>query len=148
MKRVLLPVVNEAYNSKLPRYETPKSAGVDVRAKLSQGLPIKPKERAIIGTGIKVHIPEGFEIQVRPRSGLALHHGVTVLNSPGTIDGDFRGEIRIILINHGHKDFLVYPGMRIAQLVMAPVVQIEWSLVDELTSTSRGVNGFGSTGNG
>ena len=130
----------------LPLYATKKSAGADVRAKVSSPVTVKPNKSAIIPTGLKVAIPDGYEIQIRPRSGLAAKNMVTVLNTPGTIDGDFRGEIGVILINHGSEDYIVNNGERIGQFVLAKVEQIEWDVVESLDDTERGSGGFGSTG--
>lgn len=128
----------------LPAYETQGAAGMDLRA--AENAMLKPGERVLMPTGIAVAIPSGFEIQVRPRSGLAVKHGVTVLNSPGTIDSDYRGEIKVPLINHGATDFVIKRGERIAQMVMAPVVRAILSEVQTLTETARGGSGFGSSG--
>ncbi|HBL94357.1 dUTP diphosphatase [Hyphomonas sp. UBA3195] len=132
----------------LPAYETIGSAGMDVRAAVSQDDPIllQAGERAMIPTGLSVAIPQGYEIQVRPRSGLAAKHGLTCLNTPGTIDSDYRGEIKVILINLGQDAFTIQRGERIAQLVLAPVTQLAWIEVDALDETDRGAGGFGSTG--
>ena len=130
----------------LPIYSSKDAAGADVRAFIKEDLIIAPGSAKLIPTGIKFAIPEGFEIQVRPRSGLALKHQVTVLNTPGTIDADYRGEVGIILINHGKQDFIVTPGMRIAQLVVAPVLQGLFLIQNSLTKTTRGEGGFGHTG--
>ncbi|MBO6582935.1 MAG: dUTP diphosphatase [Hyphomonas sp.] len=132
----------------LPAYETIGSAGMDVRAAVSQEDPIllQAGERAMIPTGLSVAIPQGYEIQVRPRSGLAAKHGLTCLNTPGTIDSDYRGEIKVILINLGQDAFTIQRGERIAQLVLAPVTQLAWMEVDALDETDRGAGGFGSTG--
>ncbi|MEQ3627810.1 MAG: dUTP diphosphatase [Hyphomonas sp.] len=132
----------------LPAYETIGSAGMDVRAAVSQADPIllQAGERAMIPTGLSVAIPQGYEIQVRPRSGLAAKHGLTCLNTPGTIDSDYRGEIKVILINLGQDAFTIQRGERIAQLVLAPVTQLAWIEVDALDETDRGAGGFGSTG--
>ena len=132
----------------LPAYETSGSAGMDVRAAVPVAAPItlKPGERAMVPTGLSVAIPEGYEIQVRPRSGLAAKHGLTCLNTPGTIDSDYRGEIKVILINLGAEAFVIQRGERIAQLVLAPVTRLAWSEVDALDETARGASGFGSTG--
>jgi dUTP diphosphatase len=132
----------------LPAYETIGSAGMDVRAAVSQEDPIllQAGERAMIPTGLSVAIPQGYEIQVRPRSGLAAKHGLTCLNTPGTIDSDYRGEIKVILINLGQDAFAINRGERIAQLVLAPVTQLAWEEVDALDETDRGAGGFGSTG--
>jgi dUTP pyrophosphatase len=132
----------------LPAYETSGSAGMDVRAAVPVAEPItlKPGERAMVPTGLSVAIPEGYEFQVRPRSGLAAKHGLTCLNTPGTIDSDYRGEIKVILINLGAEAFVIQRGERIAQLVLAPVTRLAWSEVDALDETARGAGGFGSTG--
>ena len=131
----------------LPDYETYSSAGMDLRAYLPDGsISLDPMQRTLIGTGLYFEIPQGFEVQIRPRSGLALKHGVTVLNSPGTIDADYRGEIKVILINHGEEPFLIEHEMRIAQMVVSKYQQVQFKLVKELTSSERGSGGFGSTG--
>ena len=128
----------------LPAYATPGAAGMDVLA--AEDVTIAPGQRHGVATGFAVAIPEGFEIQVRPRSGLALRHGISVPNTPGTIDSDYRGELRIILINHSDTDFPIARGDRIAQLVLAPVTIARWDEVEELDATARGAGGFGSTG--
>lgn len=139
-------VINES-NNDLPQYETENSAGMDVRAHLEAGaIVIEPGERALIKTGLKLEIPSGYECQVRPRSGLAYKHGITVLNSPGTIDADYRGDVGVILINHGTSNFIVEPGERIGQLVFAKYERAEWETADVLEETERGEGGFGSTG--
>ncbi|MDA5194631.1 dUTP diphosphatase [Govanella unica] len=132
----------------LPRYETLQSAGVDLAAALSpdEELVLAPGDRGLVPCGLAIALPAGFEAQVRPRSGLAAKNGVTVLNSPGTIDADYRGEIKVILINHGREPFVITRGMRIAQLVVAPVTRVDWSEVHSLTESARGSGGFGSTG--
>jgi dUTP pyrophosphatase len=130
----------------LPAYMTKDAAGADIKAYVKETVIIPPHQSALIPTGIYVAIPEGFEIQIRPRSGLALKHQVTVLNTPATIDADYRGEIKVILINHGKEPFLVTNGMRIAQIVVAQVVRGNFMVGTELTSTERGVRGFGHTG--
>jgi len=132
----------------LPAYETSGSAGMDVRAAVPEGEPmvLAPGARAMVPTGLSVAIPEGYEIQVRPRSGLAAKHGLTCLNTPGTIDSDYRGEIKVILINLGTEPFPIARGERIAQLVLAPVTQLGWAEVSSLDETLRGTGGFGSTG--
>lgn len=133
----------------LPAYETDGSAGVDLRAAISATEPItlKPGERKLVPTGLSIALPNGFEAQVRPRSGLAIKHGITCLNSPGTIDADYRGEIQVILINLGQDPFVINRGDRIAQMVVAPVTQLDWQMVEVLDDTKRGKGGFGSTGN-
>lgn len=130
----------------LPEYATALAAGLDVKANIADSVTLKPLERAMIPTGLYVEIPEGYEIQVRPRSGLAAKHGVTVLNSPGTIDADYRGEIRVILVNLSNDPFEIVPGERIAQFVVARHERIEWQLSETLSDTDRGAGGFGSTG--
>nr|WP_321359804.1 dUTP diphosphatase [uncultured Hyphomonas sp.] len=132
----------------LPAYETIGSAGMDVRAAVPEGEPmvLAPGERAMVPTGLSVAIPQGYEIQVRPRSGLAAKHGLTCLNAPGTIDSDYRGEIKVILVNLGQAAFTIQRGERIAQLVLAPVTRLAWQAVDSLDETARGAGGFGSTG--
>lgn len=138
-----LEVAEEAL---VPHYASSGAAGADVRAHLAAPLVIEPGCTALVPTGIKVAIPCGYEMQIRPRSGLALNAHITVLNTPGTIDSDYRGEIQIILINHGNRPFIVEPGMRIAQIVVAPVLQAHFLRCSALTPTGRGGNGFGHTG--
>jgi len=130
----------------LPAYETELAAGMDLSAAVGDPVTLAPGERAMIPTGIAIALPEGYEAQVRPRSGLAARNGVTCLNSPGTVDADYRGEIKVILINLGQEPFTVERGMRIAQMIVAPVTRVEWSRVADLPETARGANGFGSTG--
>lgn len=130
----------------LPHYATSQAAGADIKAYLKEPLVIPAGRSALIPTGMRVAIPEGYEIQVRPRSGLALKNQITVLNTPGTIDADYRGEIGVILINHGREDFTVMPGMRIAQMIVAPFVKATFIPCGELTATQRGSGGFGHTG--
>ena len=129
-----------------PAYATPLSAGVDLKAFLEAPLTLQPLQRAMVPTGLYIALPEGFEAQVRPRSGLAAKHGITVLNTPGTIDADYRGEIRVILVNLSDTPFEIVPGERIAQMVIARHERAEWEEVDVLDETSRGAGGFGSTG--
>lgn len=128
----------------LPAYETAGAAGLDLRA--AEAVILKPGARHLVPTGLSIALPEGYEAQVRPRSGLAVKHGVTVLNSPGTIDCDYRGEVKVPLINHGQDDFAIARGDRIAQMVIASVTRIGWSEVDRLDETERGAGGFGSSG--
>lgn len=130
----------------LPAYATDMSAGMDLRANLSEPVVLKPLERCLIPTGLFIALPAGYEAQVRPRSGLALKKGITLLNSPGTIDADYRGEIGVILVNLSSEDFVVNDGERIAQLVIARYEQIQWEMVDCLDETQRGAGGFGHTG--
>ena len=144
MVRVLIARSGRAKDFPLPEYATPASAGVDLRA--SEARVIPPGGRALVPTGLRIALPEGYEAQVRPRSGLALKHGVTLPNSPGTIDADYRGEIGVILMNLGQEPFIVEPGDRIAQMVVAPVVRVAWSEAEALDATERGEGGFGSTG--
>lgn len=132
----------------LPGYQTEHSAGVDLAAAVSGDLVIAPGARALVPTGLAIALSPGYEAQLRPRSGLALRHGVTVLNAPGTIDADYRGEVSVVLINHGEAPFTVSRGMRIAQMVVAPVARIAWHEVAALPASGRGAGGFGSTGNG
>ena len=130
----------------LPEYQTPLSAGLDIRANLDESVTLRPLERAMIPTGLFVELPEGCEMQIRPRSGLAAKHGITVLNSPGTIDADYRGEIKVILVNLSNEPFTIEAGERIAQMIVARYEQIEWQAVEELSATERGAGGVGSTG--
>lgn len=129
----------------LPRYMTEQAAGMDIFAAVCSDETILPGERKKIPTGIAIALPEGYEAQIRPRSGLAIHQGITLLNSPGTIDADYRGEIALIVINHGHKPFTVQRGMRLAQMVIQKVCQARWAVSDELSATTRGGGGFGHT---
>lgn len=131
-----------------PRYETPHSAGMDLRAHLPEGIDLAPGERALVPTGLRLQIPPGYEGQVRPRSGLALKRGLTVLNAPGTIDADYRGEVGVLLVNLSGEPQRIEPGERIAQLVVAPVTRASWHEVEELDESERGSGGFGSTGEG
>ena len=131
-----------------PRYETPHSAGMDLRAHLPEGIVLAPGQRVLVPTGLRLQIPPGYEGQVRPRSGLALKRGLTVLNAPGTIDADYRGEVGVILVNLSAEPQRIEPGERIAQLVIAPVTRASWEEVDELDESERGGGGFGSTGAG
>jgi dUTP pyrophosphatase len=138
-------IINKSNNA-LPSYETAASAGLDIRAFIEDKLTLSPSERKLIKTGLFLEIPEGYEAQVRPRSGLALKNGITVLNSPGTIDADYRGEIGVILINHSSENFEINSGDRIAQLIFAKVEQAVWFETESLNETERGEGGFGSTG--
>ena len=144
MVRVLIARSGRAKDFPLPEYATPASAGVDLRA--SEGCVIPSGGRALVPTGLRIALPEDYEAQIRPRSGLALRHGVTLPNSPGTIDADYRGEIGVILMNLGQEPFVVEPGDRIAQMIVAPVTRVAWSEAEELDATERGEGGFGSTG--
>lgn len=129
-----------------PQYATELSAGMDLRANIDETIVLKPMERRLIPTGLSIALPDGYEAQVRPRSGLAYKKGITVLNSPGTVDADYRGDIGVILINLSNEDFIIEDGERIAQLVVAPYTKVEWKEVSELSDTDRGAGGFGSTG--
>jgi dUTP pyrophosphatase len=134
------------FQGEMPQYQTALAAGFDIRAQLESPMTLKPGEKALVPTGLIFEIPPGFELQARPRSGLAAKNAVTVLNSPGTIDADYRGEVKIILINHGVQDFIIQPQDRVAQLVISPVWQADFQWAQELSATERGAGGFGSTG--
>ena len=138
-------IINQSKHE-LPNYETIASAGMDLRANIKESIILKPLERAIIKTGLFIALPVGFEAQVRPRSGLAAKKGISVLNAPGTIDADYRGEIGVILVNLSNENFTINDGERIAQMIIAKHERAEWNLVNELDETSRGAGGFGSTG--
>lgn len=144
--KVKLTALDHAVGLNTPTYATEHSAGMDLTAALEEAIEIGPGERMLIPTGLALALPDGYEAQIRPRSGLALKHGVTVLNSPGTIDADYRGEIGVILANMGAEPFTVERGMRIAQMVIAQYTKIEWEMADSLDETQRGSGGFGSTG--
>ncbi|MBD3616049.1 MAG: dUTP diphosphatase [Gracilimonas sp.] len=146
MKQVLIKKLDHAKDLPLPNYESVSAAGMDLRAAVETPIVIKPGERKMIPTGLQMALPEGYEAQVRPRSGLAIRNGITMLNTPGTIDADYRGELKVIVINHGEEEFVVNHGDRIAQMVIAPVTQFPVVEVDELDETDRGEGGFGSTG--
>ena len=140
-----IKIINKSHHD-LPQYSTPLSAGVDLRANLESPIILEPMQRRLVPTGLFIALPPGFEAQVRPRSGLALKHGLTVLNSPGTIDADYRGEVCVILANLSEEPFVINDGERIAQMVIARHEQAEWELVDQLDETERGAGGFGHTG--
>jgi dUTP diphosphatase len=144
--RVLIQRLPHGDGLDLPHYASEHAAGMDLRAAVETEIILAPGERALIPTGLAIALPEGFEAQVRPRSGLALKHGITVLNSPGTIDADYRGEVGVILINHGQHPFPIQRGERIAQMVIAPVSRIAWQPTNSLDDTARGTGGFGSSG--
>ncbi len=144
--QIALKPLDHAVGLTLPTYATDQSAGMDLTAALEEAIELAPGERMLIPTGLSMALPEGYEAQVRPRSGLALKHGLTVLNTPGTIDADYRGEIGVILINLGQEAFTIERGMRIAQMVIARHEQISWEIVEDLENTERGIGGFGSTG--
>lgn len=138
--------LQHAEGLELPQYETSQSAGMDIRAAVDTDMILGPGQRTLIPTGLQMALPKGYEAQIRPRSGLAFKHGVTVLNSPGTIDADYRGEVKVILANLGDESFTITRGMRIAQMVIAPVTQAAWNMVTSLEESERGEGGFGSTG--
>lgn len=140
-----LSVINKS-NNPLPKYQTKQSSGVDLCAFLLSDLVLKPNDRRLIGTGLHIALPDGYEAQIRPRSGLAYKHGITIINSPGTIDADYRGEIKIALINHSNEDFVIKNGDRIAQMVISKYEQISFSLTESLDETERGEGGYGHTG--
>jgi dUTP pyrophosphatase len=147
MQKVKVKILKkENYRGELPKYETALASGFDVRAQLLESVVLQPGERALIPTGLSFEIPSGFEIQARPRSGLAVKKGISLVNTPGTIDADYRGEVKIILINLGNEPVEILDQERIAQLVLCPVVQAQFEVSSELTDTSRGIGGFGSTG--
>lgn len=138
-------IINES-SFPLPHYATEQSAGVDLKANLENSVVLKPMERQLIPTGIKIALPQFYEAQIRPRSGLAIKHGITLVNSPGTIDADYRGEIKVIMINLGSEDFEIKPGERIAQMIIAKYEKVDWEEVETLNETERGEGGFGHTG--
>ena len=142
---VKVSIINRSHHA-LPSYSTLLSAGMDIRANLEEPITLQPGERRLIPTGLFIALPEGYEAQIRPRSGLAIKHGITVLNSPGTIDADYRGEVGIILINHSDKAFVIEDGERVGQMVVAQYSRVEWNETDTLDETERGAGGFGHTG--
>ena len=142
---VKVSIINRSHHA-LPSYSTPRSAGMDIRANLEEPITLQPGERRLIPTGLFIALPEGYEAQIRPRSGLAIKHGITVLNSPGTIDADYRGEVGIILINHSDKAFVIEDGERVGQMVVAQYSRVEWNETETLDETERGAGGFGHTG--
>ena len=142
---IQIKVVNTG-RQPLPQYATPQSAGMDLRADITEAVTLKPLERHLFPTGLRISLPEGYEAQVRPRSGLALKHGITVLNTPGTIDADYRGEVGVVLVNVSNEPFTIEPGERIAQMVIAKHEQADFVIVEELDETERGEGGYGHTG--
>lgn len=138
-------IINQSQHP-LPNYQTALSAGMDLHANLNESMVLNPQERMLIPTGLFIELPEGYEAQVRPRSGLALKHGITVLNSPGTIDADYRGEIKVLLINHSNQAFTIQNGERIAQMIIAQHAIVQWTETEKLSETDRGAGGYGSTG--
>ncbi len=145
MDRIKVKIINRGHHD-LPAYETHGASGMDVRAFLTEPITLQPGQRALIGTGLSIELPQGYECQIRPRSGLAARHGITVLNSPGTVDSDYRGEIKVILINLGDAPFVITDGERICQMVITNYTKVEWEAVTELDHTKRGEGGFGHTG--
>mgnify|MGYP001132172110 FL=1 len=145
MERIKVKIINRS-GHQLPAYETPSSAGMDVRACLEKPVTLQPLERALIPTGLRVQLPQGHEMQIRPRSGLALKHGISLVNSPGTVDADYRGEIGILVINLSNEPFVIDDGERICQMVITNYTHVEWDPVEEIDSTVRGDGGFGHTG--
>ena len=146
MKKIQFKKLPHAADLPLPSYESKHAAGMDIRAALEESLELRPGERMLIPTGFQMALPKGYEAQIRPRSGLAYRNGITMLNSPGTIDSDYRGDVKVLAINHGQENFTVKHGDRIAQMVIAPVQQIFIEETEELPDTARGEGGFGSTG--
>ena len=138
-------IINKSHHP-LPAYQTNQSAGMDIRANLTEPIELKPLERKLIPTGLYIALPDGYEAQIRPRSGLAIKHGITLLNTPGTIDADYRGEIGVIMVNLSNEPFVINDGARICQMVVAQYQQIEWQTVESLDETERGAGGFGHTG--
>lgn len=146
MANVLVKIINKS-PFPLPAYETVHSAGMDLRADIQEPVELKPLQRTLLSTSLFIELPEGHEAQIRPRSGMALKHGLTVLNSPGTIDADYRGEIKILLINLSDQNYTVQPGERIAQMIVSRHEKVNWKAVESLTDTQRGEGGYGHTGN-
>jgi len=144
---MIIRVINKSNNG-LPAYETLHAAGMDLRADIEEGITLKPFERKLVPTGLHIELPEGFEAQIRPRSGLAFKHGISIVNSPGTIDADYRGEIKVLLINLSTEIFEINTGDRIAQMIVAKHEKVNWEQVEVLNETSRGVGGYGHTGIG
>ncbi len=145
MHNIKVKIINES-GFDLPAYETPSSAGMDVRAAIKEPVVLRSLERVLIPTGLRVQLPQGYEMQIRPRSGLALRNGISIVNSPGTVDADYRGEIKVILINLSKEPFVINPGERICQMIVSSYTKVEWEAVNELDQTVRGDGGFGHTG--
>lgn len=145
MEKVIVNVINKSGNE-LPKYQTVDAVGLDLCADITEPIILKPLERALVPTGLSMAIPSGYEVQIRPRSGLAAKFGVTVLNTPGTIDPDYRGEVKVILVNLSNENYTLQPGERVAQAVLAKYEQLQWLVVEQLDKTDRGSGGFGSTG--
>lgn len=146
MTQIAIRQLPNAAGLNLPAYATEHSAGMDLLAAVEHDTILPPGEQRLVPTGLAIALPEGYEAQVRPRSGLAFKHGVTVLNAPGTIDADYRGEVGVLLVNHGKEPFVITRGMRVAQMIIAPYTRAQWNVVDSLDDTARGAGGFGSTG--
>lgn len=145
INRIKVKIINRS-GFPLPAYETPSSAGMDLRAAIENPIVLKPLERMLLPTGLRVQLPQGYEMQIRPRSGLALRHGISLVNTPGTVDADYRGEIGVIIINLSNELFTINPGERIAQMVISQYTKIEWEEAERLDETKRGDGGFGHTG--
>lgn len=145
MESLKVKIINHS-GFDLPAYETPSAAGMDVRAAISEPITLGPLERTLVPTGLRVQLPQGYEMQLRPRSGLALRNGISLVNTPGTVDADFRGEIKVILINLSNEPFVINPGERICQMVITNYTHVKWEPVEEIDSTVRGDGGFGHTG--
>lgn len=145
MEKIKVKIINTSGNA-LPAYETPSAAGMDVRAAITGPVTLRPLERTLIPTGLRIQLPQGYECQIRPRSGLALRHGISLVNTPGTVDADYRGEIGIIAINLSSEPYTITPGERIAQMVIKEYVKVEWEPVTRIDETERGDGGFGHTG--
>lgn len=145
MERIKVKIINKSGNG-LPAYETPSAAGMDVRAAITEPVTLGPLERTLIPTGLRMQLPQGYECQIRPRSGLALRHGISLVNTPGTVDADYRGEIGIIVINLSNEPYTIQPGERIAQMVIKEYVHVTWEPVDRIDETTRGDGAFGHTG--
>ncbi len=145
MEKIKVKIINTSANA-LPAYETPSAAGMDVRAAITEPVTLGPLERTLIPTGLRIQLPQGYECQIRPRSGLALRHGISLVNTPGTVDADYRGEIGIIAINLSSEPYTITPGERIAQMVIKEYVKVEWEPVSRIDETERGDGGFGHTG--
>ena len=145
MERIKVKIINKSHHQ-LPEYETPESAGMDVRANIDQPITLQPLERALIPTGLYIQLPAGHECQIRPRSGLALRHGISIVNTPGTVDADYRGEIGVIVINLSNEPFTINDGERICQMVITQYTHVSWEEVNEIDKTRRGTGAFGHTG--
>lgn len=145
MEKLKVKIINRS-GYELPSYETPGAAGMDIRAAIEHPIVLHTLDRVLIPTGLRVQLPQGYEMQIRPRSGLAMRHGISIVNTPGTVDADFRGEIQVVIINLSKEPFVVNPGERICQMVIAPYTRVDWEPVDEIDRTVRGEGGFGHTG--